>query len=147
MYFRNNQDLLFFVGVNLKLPTCINYSSHSFQIPQNDSCFIEMSIYTFSKHNVTYISATILQTMRRDGNVMIAVDTAGRMLELAQLLVRTCVLTMIMISFLCTHSTQYSSTVLYMYLTILEHLRTKNQAWKIICYIFTHQTMKHNKHM
>lgn len=25
--------------------------------------------------------------MRRDGNVMIAVDTAGRMLELAQLLV------------------------------------------------------------
>ena len=27
--------------------------------------------------------------MRNDGNVMIAVDTAGRMLELAQLLVRT----------------------------------------------------------
>jgi len=26
--------------------------------------------------------------MRRDGNVMVAVDTAGRMLELAQLLVR-----------------------------------------------------------
>ena len=31
--------------------------------------------------------ATILNTMRNDGNVMIAVDTAGRMLELAQLLV------------------------------------------------------------
>ena len=36
-----------------------------------------------------FVSATILQTMRNDGNVMIAVDTAGRMLELAQLLVRT----------------------------------------------------------
>ena len=33
-------------------------------------------------------TATILTTMRRDGNVMVAVDTAGRMLELAQLLVR-----------------------------------------------------------
>ena len=32
-------------------------------------------------------SATILQTMRNDGNVLVAVDTAGRMLELAQLLV------------------------------------------------------------
>lgn len=32
------------------------------------------------------LMTTILQTMRRDGNVMIAVDTAGRMLELAQLL-------------------------------------------------------------
>ncbi|KAJ8309380.1 hypothetical protein KUTeg_014254 [Tegillarca granosa] len=29
---------------------------------------------------------TILQTMRNDGNVLVAVDTAGRMLELAQLL-------------------------------------------------------------
>ncbi|XP_053394070.1 cleavage and polyadenylation specificity factor subunit 2-like [Mercenaria mercenaria] len=32
------------------------------------------------------LMTTILLTMRRDGNVMIAVDTAGRMLELAQLL-------------------------------------------------------------
>ncbi|XP_052767669.1 cleavage and polyadenylation specificity factor subunit 2-like [Mya arenaria] len=32
------------------------------------------------------LMTTILQTMRRDGNVMVAVDTAGRMLELAQLL-------------------------------------------------------------
>lgn len=34
------------------------------------------------------LTATILQTMRNDGNVLVAVDTAGRMLELAQLLVR-----------------------------------------------------------
>jgi len=33
-------------------------------------------------------SATILETMRRDGNVLICVDTAGRVLELALLLVR-----------------------------------------------------------
>ena len=32
-------------------------------------------------------TATILQTMRNDGNVLVAVDTAGRMLELAQLMV------------------------------------------------------------
>lgn len=32
------------------------------------------------------LMTTILKTMRADGNVMIAVDTAGRMLELAQLL-------------------------------------------------------------
>ncbi|XP_021378418.1 cleavage and polyadenylation specificity factor subunit 2-like [Mizuhopecten yessoensis] len=47
--------------------------------------------------NATYIQSrrrtrdeqlmtTILQTMRNDGNVLVAVDTAGRMLELAQLL-------------------------------------------------------------
>ena len=35
------------------------------------------------------ISANILQTMRRDGNVLIAVDTAGRVLELAHLLVNS----------------------------------------------------------
>jgi len=34
-----------------------------------------------------YFAATILHTMRSDGNVLVAVDTAGRMLELAQLLV------------------------------------------------------------
>lgn len=32
------------------------------------------------------LMTTILQTMRSDGNVLVAVDTAGRMLELAQLL-------------------------------------------------------------
>lgn len=37
-------------------------------------------------NNISF-SATILQTMRSDGNVLVAVDTAGRMLELAQLLV------------------------------------------------------------
>lgn len=31
--------------------------------------------------------ANILQTMRRGGNCLVAVDTAGRVLELAQLLV------------------------------------------------------------
>jgi Cft2 family RNA processing exonuclease len=31
--------------------------------------------------------ATILETVRRDGNVLICVDTAGRVLELALLLV------------------------------------------------------------
>jgi cleavage and polyadenylation specificity factor subunit 2 len=35
-----------------------------------------------------YFLATILETMRRDGNVLICVDTAGRVLELALLLVR-----------------------------------------------------------
>lgn len=33
-------------------------------------------------------SANILNTLRRNGNVLIAVDTAGRVLELSQLLVR-----------------------------------------------------------
>ena len=37
-------------------------------------------------HGAVFV-ATILQTMRNDGNVLVAVDTAGRMLELAQLLV------------------------------------------------------------
>ena len=32
-------------------------------------------------------AANILQTMRNNGNVLVAVDTAGRVLELAQLLV------------------------------------------------------------
>uniref|UniRef100_A0A2C9KE52 Cleavage and polyadenylation specificity factor subunit 2 n=1 Tax=Biomphalaria glabrata TaxID=6526 RepID=A0A2C9KE52_BIOGL len=32
------------------------------------------------------LMTTILQTMRNDGNVLVAVDTAGRMLELAQLM-------------------------------------------------------------
>ena len=33
-------------------------------------------------------AANILNTLRRNGNVLIAVDTAGRVLELSQLLVR-----------------------------------------------------------
>ena len=32
-------------------------------------------------------AANILNTLRRNGNVLIAVDTAGRVLELSQLLV------------------------------------------------------------
>lgn len=32
------------------------------------------------------LSANIMETLRNDGNVLIAVDTAGRVLELAQLL-------------------------------------------------------------
>jgi len=32
--------------------------------------------------------ANILQTMRNDGNVLVVTDTAGRVLELVQLLVR-----------------------------------------------------------
>ena len=40
------------------------------------------------QHALVISPATILQTMRNDGNVLVAVDTAGRMLELAQLLVR-----------------------------------------------------------
>ena len=41
------------------------------------------------QHALVISPATILQTMRNDGNVLVAVDTAGRMLELAQLLVRS----------------------------------------------------------
>ena len=45
-------------------------------------------MFEYPDEMYSYVSvATILQTMRNDGNVMIAVDTAGRMLELAQLLV------------------------------------------------------------
>ena len=43
----------------------------------------------------------IVQTLRSDGNVLIAVDTAGRVLELAQLLVVAC----------------YCNTLLLMYVT------------------------------
>jgi fructose-specific phosphotransferase system component IIB len=34
----------------------------------------------------SYFVANVLETLRGDGNVLIAVDTAGRVLELAQLL-------------------------------------------------------------
>ena len=37
--------------------------------------------------DVTVFSANILNTLRRGGNILIAVDTAGRVLELSQLLV------------------------------------------------------------
>ena len=36
---------------------------------------------------VFILTALIVQTLRNDGNVLISVDTAGRVLELAQLLV------------------------------------------------------------
>ena len=35
-----------------------------------------------------YLLDEMLQTARRDGNVLIVVDTAGRVLELSQLLVK-----------------------------------------------------------
>ena len=47
---------------------------------------IRFCIPPFEKQ--TSLLATILETMRRDGNVLICVDTAGRVLELALLLVR-----------------------------------------------------------
>lgn len=57
------------------------------------------TIYTISKSKLYTQSYTILffcyfcldemlQTARRDGNVLIVVDTAGRVLELSQLLVK-----------------------------------------------------------
>ena len=36
------------------------------------------------------VTANILNTLRRGGNILIAVDTAGRVLELSQLLVCLC---------------------------------------------------------
>ena len=36
---------------------------------------------------VCVVTASILQTMRNDGNVLVVSDTAGRVLELVQLLV------------------------------------------------------------
>ncbi|KAK7488677.1 hypothetical protein BaRGS_00020130, partial [Batillaria attramentaria] len=46
------------------------------------------SMYNQSRRRLRdeQLMTTILQTMRNDGNVLISVDTAGRMLELAQLL-------------------------------------------------------------
>ncbi len=37
--------------------------------------------------SLTHSTANVLNTLRRDGNILIAVDTAGRVLELSQLLV------------------------------------------------------------
>ncbi|XP_071079968.1 cleavage and polyadenylation specificity factor subunit 2-like [Haliotis cracherodii] len=66
-----------------------------------NGCVLEMfnkpSLMITDSFNATYnqprrrlrdeqLMTTILQTMRNDGNVLVAVDTAGRMLELAQLL-------------------------------------------------------------
>ena len=39
-------------------------------------------------YSFVFAPAKIIETMRSDGNVLIAVDTAGRVLELAILLVR-----------------------------------------------------------
>ena len=41
-----------------------------------------------TEYSVGHCLAKIVETMRRDGNVLICVDTARRVLELAQLLVR-----------------------------------------------------------
>lgn len=44
-------------------------------------------LYCSAPHfSVLPLSANIMETLRNDGNVLIAVDTAGRVLELAQLL-------------------------------------------------------------
>lgn len=67
---------------------------------QRDEQLLSMYFVTASKNNfctykgsnivtllVVFLSpANILETLRGDGNVLIAVDTAGRVLELAQLL-------------------------------------------------------------
>ncbi len=45
------------------------------------------SFFLCSKLSVFFSKANILKTLRSDGNVLIAVDTAGRVLELSQLLV------------------------------------------------------------
>jgi len=45
------------------------------------------SDYHSSTIVVFSVSANILQTMRSDGNVLVVSDTAGRVLELVQLLV------------------------------------------------------------
>ena len=42
---------------------------------------------TMSPCVILCIPANILNTLRRGGNILIAVDTAGRVLELSQLLV------------------------------------------------------------
>lgn len=46
--------------------------------------FIFVSLMFFK----IFLSDIILNTMRKDGNVLIAVDTAGRVVELSLLLVR-----------------------------------------------------------
>lgn len=46
--------------------------------------FIFVSLMLFK----IFLSDIILNTMRKDGNVLIAVDTAGRVVELSLLLVR-----------------------------------------------------------
>ncbi|ESO87744.1 hypothetical protein LOTGIDRAFT_219936 [Lottia gigantea] len=66
-----------------------------------NGCSLEMfnrpSLMITDSYNASYtqsrrrlrdeqLMTTILQTMRNDGNVLVAMDTAGRMLELAQLL-------------------------------------------------------------
>ena len=42
---------------------------------------------TVSHYVILCLPANILNTLRRGGNILIAVDTAGRVLELSQLLV------------------------------------------------------------
>ena len=42
---------------------------------------------TWLCHVMSCVLANILNTLRRGGNILIAVDTAGRVLELSQLLV------------------------------------------------------------
>jgi len=62
----------------------LNYNVNNFH------CFQEKAVYP--KLMCFFLLATcldeMLQTARRDGNVLIVVDTAGRVLELSQLLVK-----------------------------------------------------------
>ncbi len=46
------------------------------------------SSHTLSAASHSLTLANVLNTLRRDGNILIAVDTAGRVLELSQLLVK-----------------------------------------------------------
>lgn len=41
-------------------------------------------------YNLNFLIANVLQTLRNNGNVLIAVDTAGRVLELAHMMVNIC---------------------------------------------------------
>uniref|UniRef100_A0A4W3HDU5 Cleavage and polyadenylation specificity factor subunit 2 n=1 Tax=Callorhinchus milii TaxID=7868 RepID=A0A4W3HDU5_CALMI len=50
------------------------------------ACISACSVCSVSVYTVSYLAANVLETLRGDGNVLIALDTAGRVLELAQLL-------------------------------------------------------------
>ncbi len=49
--------------------------------------YVNCSVGTFVFIFPLFVTANILQTLRSGGNVLIAVDTAGRVLELAHMLV------------------------------------------------------------
>lgn len=51
----------------------------------NETVCVYIHIY-----NLNFLIANVLQTLRNNGNVLIAVDTAGRVLELAHMMVNMC---------------------------------------------------------